>query len=767
VAVKARLKKYVKSYNKWPYRAACFFLILLIIFGTLFFKSGHSKAVVVPFISSGTWTIPANVFSVVFDVWGGGGAGGGSTTNGTAGGGGGGGGYCQKTAAVTPGTIYSITVGDLIAGGTGSGLPGNDSSVQDPSSATICTGTGGGGGGANNGTGGNGGVGLNGDSANTGGNGAAASAGSGGGGGAAGFSGNGGNASGQTAGTGTGPNAGDGGAGIAGTTSNVNGNIGNNYGGGGSGATRKNGTATGGAGAQGYVTATYTPTPLTYDQNSYRFFSNADQADPPGSALAAQNTSVTLSSAGQAFRLRQLIKPNLNVNAGSQNFNEQYADLSSYGTCSAIPSGNWSNLSGDGGVSGPEYAGTGTDVNTSGFAWSSTGNISAADSSYAISTLSSGTGSTNELDATNFGFAIPNGATITGVSVDITGLKVGGAFISTNKVQLVKGGVAGGTDQSNLELWTTTPSTNTWGGTNNLWGQTLTPTDVNASNFGVAFAASRGSLGTSTDLEIDSVTMTVYFTNASGGLSYYDNPTPANGNAITFHAGTDPTDSGTYTAQTYQESDNFGIANNIAANTDGIWDLSIYDNAAPANTTYCLRTVKSDGSTLDTYTQYPQITTAIGNASPGAPTLISPASSATGISTYPIFTLRTNDAEADYLRYRIYLYQSDCSTPVGSSPFNQNASQAGWSRQDASSNTAYVGSATITSSTIATFGLLSSGQSGLMPNTVYCWKADAVDPGGSGNFGSASATQTFTTETSTRPVNIKGNINIRGNTNIR
>lgn len=130
---------------------------------------------------------------------------------------------------------------------------------------------------------------------------------------------------------------------------------------------------------------------------------------------------------------------------------------------------------------------------------------------------------------------------------------------------------------------------------------------------------------------------------------------------------------------------------------------------------------------------------ATANASPAAPTLITPANGATGVSTLPSFTLRTTDPDNDYLRYKIVLYQSDCTTLVGT--FDQTASQTGWSGQDQQAGTAYTGSNTLTSSTIATY----TAQSALANSTTYCWKAAAIDPAGTNTFSAYSATQSFTT----------------------
>jgi hypothetical protein len=77
--------------------------------------------------------------------------------------------------------------------------------------------------------------------------------------------------------------------------------------------------------------------PLEYSQSAYRFFANTDTTDV-GSALAGQNTGATLGSAGDAFRLRILIKSGLNkMPASYESFKLQFVDSGS-GTCAA-PSG--------------------------------------------------------------------------------------------------------------------------------------------------------------------------------------------------------------------------------------------------------------------------------------------------------------------------------------------------------------------------------------------------------------------------------------------
>ncbi|MBU1705806.1 peptidoglycan-binding protein, partial [Patescibacteria group bacterium] len=78
------------------------------------------------------------------------------------------------------------------------------------------------------------------------------------------------------------------------------------------------------ANGSGLQAAAYTAQSL-YTQSAYRLFNNADSADV-GSALAAQDTAVSLASQGDAFRLRELVHVGGSALPGSgQNFKLQYA----------------------------------------------------------------------------------------------------------------------------------------------------------------------------------------------------------------------------------------------------------------------------------------------------------------------------------------------------------------------------------------------------------------------------------------------------------
>jgi len=126
-------------------------------------------------------------------------------------------------------------------------------------------------------------------------------------------------------------------------------------------------------------------------------------------------------------------------------------------------------------------------------------------------------------------------------------------------------------------------------------------------------------------------------------IAFNDNPTPADGATLTANA-SDPTHgTDTIVNQTYEELNNF--TNSVAAipsSQDGKWDFSLKDNGAPANTAYCLRAVKSDGTLLDTYTVIPQITTASAAATVSCSTNIA----STDFGTWTDTSIKTSSPNA-------------------------------------------------------------------------------------------------------------------------
>jgi len=97
----------------------------------------------------------------------------------------------------------------------------------------------------------------------------------------------------------------------------------------------------------------------------------------------------------------------------------------------------------------------------------------------------------------------------------------------------------------------------------------------------------------------------------------YAGNSPADGAALTDNAN-DPVHSGhTNNNQTYEEANNFSNTESaIPSGEDGLWDFSLIDYSAPDDTTYCFRVLLYDGLSLNTYSVYPEITSASGAVSP-------------------------------------------------------------------------------------------------------------------------------------------------------
>ncbi len=149
----------------------------------------------------------------------------------------------------------------------------------------------------------------------------------------------------------------------------------------------------------------------------------------------------------------------------------------------------------------------------------SPGNVTSSNGVYAKAkaTLTLLSGNTNQIQVTGFGFSIPSYAYICGVTVnvkrDANGIGVL-AWIEDNSLYLVKNGVIAGNNMKQSGSWSGSDVTITYGSSGNLpdWNTTLTPADVNNSNFGVSFSASfAGVAALLPSINVDNISMTVYY----------------------------------------------------------------------------------------------------------------------------------------------------------------------------------------------------------------------------------------------------------------
>ena len=125
--------------------------------------------------------------------------------------------------------------------------------------------------------------------------------------------------------------------------------------------------------------------------------------------------------------------------------------------------------------------GTGEDDNAVGTrAWVNPTNIEVEDTAKADVALIGGSYS-HYLKGTDYGFSVDDEDTVVGVALLYNRY---GANVNNENTKLVRAGSVVGTNQDGTSVWTASFVQKTVGGSDNLWGTTLTPAQVNASNFG-------------------------------------------------------------------------------------------------------------------------------------------------------------------------------------------------------------------------------------------------------------------------------------------
>jgi hypothetical protein len=114
--------------------------------------------------------------------------------------------------------------------------------------------------------------------------------------------------------------------------------------------------------------------------------------------------------------------------------------------------------------------------------------------------------------ADELGLEVPDGATITGITVEIR--KAGDEMVVDDSVRIIKGGELGTAERASSARW---PDELTWlsyGGPEDLWGTTWTPADVNAADFGVALSTLYTQTVGNTRAYVDQVRATIHYQTA-------------------------------------------------------------------------------------------------------------------------------------------------------------------------------------------------------------------------------------------------------------
>jgi predicted CxxxxCH...CXXCH cytochrome family protein len=232
-------------------------------------------------------------------------------------------------------------------------------------------------------------------------------------------------------------------------------------------------------------------------------------------------------------------------------------------------------------TAGPNSPATVTSDNTNGStkAWTSPGNVSASDNTYATVTLKQNT--SHYINAQNFGFAIPAGATINGITVEIEKNAAAASRVKDVEVKLVKAGVIQTTNKADTtNFWGTTDAYASYGGSADLWGTTWSDTDINNTGFGVVISAQE-TTNTNTVTSVDHIRITVTYTAAAGVTTSVAN-------------GTDPSSVTVCAGSTGQYIDQFSVSGTGSGSATLSGVTITFSDYTDVNTVY----VKNDANTV-------------------------------------------------------------------------------------------------------------------------------------------------------------------------
>ncbi|MFC1925596.1 hypothetical protein ACFLW2_02745 [Chloroflexota bacterium] len=346
----------------------------------------------------------------------------------------------------------------------------------------------------------------------------------------------------------------------------------------------------------------------TFTQQDYRWYANLDGTDPT-TPLANQNTLYTAIAHGDLYRLRMNVQPGgADLIAGTQAFKLQY---------STSTSGPWIDVG----------------AAASGVIWRGYDNASPADGATITSLLLTTSSALESYEEENPSVANPNTVSIGQRGEWDWVIEDNGAADSTPYYfRMVEADDTALNSYGNYPQ-ITTPATQTFTQQDYRWYTNLDGTDpvTPLANENTLYSAiAHGDVyrlrmnvepGAANLLSGKQAFKLQYSTSASGPWTDvgdigsaelwrgYNNTAPADGATITSLLL-----STSDVLESYEEQ-NPSVANPNAINTgqQGEWDWVMHNYNADISTTYYFRMIKADGIALDSYTNYPQITTAAAN----------------------------------------------------------------------------------------------------------------------------------------------------------
>lgn len=291
---------------------------------------------------------------------------------------------------------------------------------------------------------------------------------------------------------------------------------------------------------------------------------------------------------------------------------------------------------------GPSSPGTVESDSTNGgtVAWQDPSNAQSSNNQNATANLSTTSETTQYLKASNFGFAIPDTGTITGIKVQIEKGETCSCTVSDVEVKLLKSGSVTGDNKAIAGNWPATGSGGSryYGTASNtvdsvstdLWGTTWTPAEINSSGFGVVLSAKENS-DAATSIIVDMIRITVYYDDGGagggdGGGGGGGGGTPTSDTTPPVVSITSPAEAATISgtvniaANASDETGVAGVQFQIDGNNIGTEDTTVpydisWDTSSATNATHTIAAIARDTSGNQTTSTLVSVT--VNNSSGG------------------------------------------------------------------------------------------------------------------------------------------------------
>jgi hypothetical protein len=144
--------------------------------------------------------------------------------------------------------------------------------------------------------------------------------------------------------------------------------------------------------------------------------------------------------------------------------------------------------------------------------WTNMSNTAGSNDSYAtFGDLPNTAGAyTDYLIVSGFGFVVPYGGVLSGITVEIERSDANG-LTADYSVRIVKNAMIGASERASGIAYPATDAYQSYGGLNDLWGETWSHKEISSASFGVAISAQRTATGGITAGTIDHVRITIHY----------------------------------------------------------------------------------------------------------------------------------------------------------------------------------------------------------------------------------------------------------------